>query len=72
MAVDYATIIATIDAAINNWAGKPLSLSINGRAITYRSLTELIEARRYYAGVANVKRNQRGFTITRLKAGGAA
>jgi len=63
----YDLIIAALDTAIENWAGKPVSLSIGGRSITYRALSELIAARRYYAGL---NATGRGFKITNLKAGG--
>ena len=68
---DYAAIIEAIDTAITSWAAKPVQLSIEGRSITYRSLKELIEARIYYAKLAARSNNEKGFTITHLKSGGA-
>lgn len=66
-----ATIIAAIDEAIENWVGKPVSLSINGRIVTYRSLTELIEARRYYASLQAASGPIRGsIKIAQFKSGG--
>ena len=66
---DYAAIVDAIDAAITSWADKPVSLSIAGRSITYRSLNELINARNHYARLAVAARTGRPFTITNLKAG---
>ena len=66
---DYAAIVDVIDAAITSWADSPVSLSIAGRSITYRSLTELITARNHYARLAVAARTGRAFTITNLKAG---
>lgn len=66
-----ATIIAAIDTAIENWAGKPISLSVNGRAVTYRSLAELIEARKYYGTVDSATGDIRdGFKIANFRPGG--
>jgi len=67
---DYAAIIDALDTAITSWAAKPVQLSIEGRSITYRSLNELIEARRYYAKLLAKPNNEKGFTITHLKSGG--
>ena len=68
---DYQAIIDAIDAAITSWVDKPVTLSIAGRSITYRSLNELLEARRHYAKLAIAGRTGRGFTMTNLKAGDA-
>jgi len=68
---DYTTIIAAIDTAIENWAGTPMTLAESGRSVTYRSLRELLDARRYYASLSVSDRNSKGFTIHHLKAGGA-
>lgn len=73
MSASYSTIIATIDDAINNWAGQPIQItSEDGRGITYRSLKELIEARTYYAKLQTRENvgGGKGFTITHLKSGG--
>ncbi len=66
-----AAIIAAIDDAILAWADQPVSLSISGRTITYRSLAELIDARKYYAQLATTASVGRGFTIKHFKAGGS-
>lgn len=67
---DYQAIIDAIDAAITSWAGTPQTIAAaDGRSVTYRSLGELIAARRYYAKLAVAARVGRGFTITNLKAG---
>jgi len=68
---DYTAIIAAIDAAITDWAGSPVMLTESGRSVTYRSLKELIEARKYYAKLNVASTNSRGFTIRHLKTGGA-
>lgn len=47
--MDYADIIAAIDAAILNWASQPVEIDVNGRKTIYRSLDELTRARKYYA-----------------------
>ena len=67
---DCAAIIAAIDEAILSWIGQPVSLSISGRTVTYRSLNELLEARKYYVKQQSASSNGRAFTITKLKAGG--
>jgi hypothetical protein len=67
------TIIDAIDAAIAAWADKPVTLSNNGRTTTYRSLRELIEARRYYASLAAsaaTTPTTGSLRITRLSSGG--
>lgn len=67
---DYQAIIDAIDAAIAGWTGSPQSISAaDGRSITYRSLAELVEARKYYVKLSITARVGRGFTITNLKAG---
>jgi len=71
MAADYQAIVDAIDTAIENWVEKPVSISVSDFSITYRSLRELIEARRHYAKLAITKKTGRGFTITNLKAGNA-
>jgi len=68
---DYIAIIAAIDVAIENWAGKPVMLSEAGRQVTYRSLNSLLEVRRYYAKLQLQINNKKPFRITHLKAGGA-
>lgn len=47
--MSYQTIIDAIDVAIEGWVGKAVMVaSPNGGSITYRSLDELIRARKYY------------------------
>jgi len=66
----YAEIIATIDTAIAAWADQPVSLSVNGRTVTYRSLTELTATRAYYAQLLRSQSGAVGFQIHHLQAGG--
>lgn len=69
---DNQAIIDAIDAAITSWTGSPQSITAgDGRSITYRSLGELIEARKYYVKLAITSTTGRGFTITNLRAGDA-
>jgi len=68
---DYAAIIEAIDAAITAWAGKPVALAESGRSVTYRSLNEPLDARRYYAKLAITAANKKPFKISHFKAGGA-
>ena len=68
----YRAIIDAIDDAIATWAGTPISLSAaDGRSTTYRSLDELIKARKYYAQLAANQANSKPFKITHLKTGDA-
>ena len=67
---DYAAIIEAIDAAIAAWASKPVTLAESGRSVTYRSLNELLDARRYYAKLAISAANKKPFKISHFKAGG--
>jgi hypothetical protein len=64
----YTTIIAAIDDAIANWVGKPLTLSVSGRSVTYRTLESLITARKYYAALASPSGIVK---VSRIRAGGA-
>lgn len=67
-----ATIIAAIDGAIEAWAGKPISLSINGRQVTYRSLKDLTDARTYYSNLSAAAGDIRNsFKIAQYKSGKA-
>lgn len=67
----YAAIIAKIDEAIENWAGEPVQISEGTMSLTYRSIDDLIKARKYYASLAAAaNRGGRGFSITKLRAGG--
>ena len=63
----YATIITEIDDAILEWIGKPITITVNNRSTTYRSVDELIRARRYYAKLSAAANNGKGFKITHLK-----
>lgn len=69
---DYATIIAAIDTAIENWCDKPISISTTGgRSKTYRSLTELVDARQAYASLLRTQSGGVGYQIHHVKAGGS-
>jgi len=63
------TIIDAIDAAIEAWAGQPISMSINGQVTTYRSLTDLLAARTYYANLLRTTAGGQAFQLHRIKAG---
>jgi len=66
----YTTIIAAIDNAIETWAGSPLSIQVNNRTTTYRSLEDLLKARRYYAQLQANANAGRPFRISEIKANG--
>lgn len=68
---DYAATITAIDAAILEWAGEPVTLSEQGRSVTYRSLNSLLEARKYYAELQSQVNNRKPFGIINIKASGA-
>ena len=68
----YASIIAAIDTAIETWAGKPQSISINGRTTVYRALTDLVAARQHYAQLSQVYQGKVGFQIHHITSGGPA
>ena len=66
----FAAIIASIDDAINNWANQPVTLTTaGGQTVTYRSLNELLAARKYYAQLAANQANSKPFKVSVLKAG---
>jgi len=67
----YAEIITAIDQAIADGVGSPVSVSRNGRTITYRGMDELIKARKYYKSLAAGSSGKRPFKIIPIKAGGA-
>jgi len=69
--MSYQSIITAIDTAIENWVDKPVTLAIEGRSTTYRSLTELLEARKYYANLLRTQSGGVGFQIHHFEAGGA-
>jgi hypothetical protein len=66
----YADIISALDAAIESWAGRPQSLSIDGKLTVYRTFDDLIKARTYYAGLLNGQRTTQRFSIAHIKSGG--
>ena len=68
--MSYATIIAAIDSAIEKWAGRPVSVTVNGKTSVYRSLVELTAARSYYASLVSTSGGAVGFQLHRIKAGG--
>ncbi len=70
MAADYTVIIDAIDEAILNWVGEPIQLQEQGKMVTYRSLKELRETRKYYAALQLQINNKVPFRITRLKSPG--
>lgn len=67
---DYTAIIDAIDEAILSWVGEPVQLQEQGKMVTYRSLTQLLDARRYYAKLQLQINNKKPFRITHLKAPG--
>lgn len=48
MSTDYQDIIDALDAAILDQAAKPVTVNHKGRSFTYRTLTEMMEARKYF------------------------
>ena len=67
----YLSIVAAIDDAIISWVDKPVNISVSGRSTTYRSLDELIKARKYYAQLAANSASGRKFRISEIKANSA-
>jgi hypothetical protein len=68
---DYQAIIDAIDLAILSWAGKPKSLSVAGKSITYQTMGELMLARDYYTGLLGAaSASAHGFRLTQVKLGG--
>lgn len=63
----YSQIVAKIDAAIADGADKPLTLSRDGKTITYRGLAELLSARRHYAALAAAQAREGSLGITRIR-----
>lgn len=71
--MSYTTIIAAIDTAIEAWVGEPVSISSGSRSYTYRSLADLIAARKHYAALLNGSGETRStFKVAHFKPGGAA
>ena len=69
---DYSEIIAAIDAAVLAKAAFPITLSSGGKATTYRSLMELIEARKFYMELQSASGDIRdAIKISHFKPGGA-
>lgn len=65
-----ATIIAAIDSAIENWAGRPASVTVSGKTIVYRTLADLVAARKVYASQLRTSGGAVGFQQHHIKAGG--
>lgn len=69
---DYTAILAAIDAAILAGAATPLTLSVAGKSTTYRTLTELIAARKHFVALQAAAGDIRdGIKIAHFKKGGA-
>ena len=68
--MSYATIIAAIDAAIEAWAGKPVTVTLDGHTNTYRTFDELRAARKYYAGLVAASAPSSALRMTRFNSGG--
>lgn len=66
MATDPQTIIDAIDAAMATWAGKPVSVTINGHTTTYRTFDDLTRARDYYQRLLNSTTQTKLFTLRRF------
>ena len=65
---DYRAILDAIDAAITAGVTGPGQIrSADGRMITYRSLSELMEARRHYAGLLASQRGS--LSIRKIRSG---
>ena len=72
MAADYQAIIDAIDTAIADWVGQPVTMTAaSGKSQTYRSLTELIAARREYVALLKSQQGSSGFHISALTSRGA-
>lgn len=71
-ATTYQTIIDAIDTQIAAGVTEPGSMSFpDGRSITYKSLTDLTQARRYYETLlAQVRNAVQPFRLTKIKSGG--
>lgn len=59
MSTSAQSIVDAIDAAIlvMQTGGGAQSVTIEGKAVTYRSLPDLLKARAYYQGVVNASGN---------------
>lgn len=66
--INYKDIVAAIDEAVLNWAGRPITLRFaDGRTNTYRTLDELVAARKYYAQlIAGSKPIRQSIRLARL------
>ena len=65
----YAKIIAEIDNAILKYAGRPVSLSIDGQSATY-DLPALWDLRAHYAKLKDQSGGGRAFQLNHLQSGG--
>jgi len=70
MATAPVDIIEAIDAAILAWADEPVSISIEGRSKTFRSLDELTRARNYYSSLLRNTAGSHAFQLHNIKHGG--
>ena len=70
MAATPQQIIDAIDDAILVWADQPVSISISGRSKTYRTLNELLEARRHYVNMLRTGSGSVAFQMHRIELGG--
>lgn len=68
---DYSAIVDAIDAQILAGVSKPGTLAVDGKTITFRTMGELVSARKYYAllaaraaGKTGISRNT--FTASRV------
>lgn len=68
--MSYATIITAIDNAIETWAGKPVTMTLNGHTNTYRTFEELLTARKYYAGLLASAAPSSALRFSRFQSGG--
>tara|TARA_Y100000310_G_scaffold50635_1_gene46626 strand:+ start:495 stop:710 length:216 start_codon:yes stop_codon:yes gene_type:complete len=67
-----ATIISALDAAIEAQGDKPLTLTINNKSVTYRTLDSMLAARKYYESLRDTASEVRdGFKVANFKYGGA-
>lgn len=64
--------MADLSDTIESAAGKPLSATVDGLAVTGRSAADLIQADQYLASKAAAKKRLRGVAVTRLITPGAA
>ena len=71
LVMSYQTIIDAIDAAVEKWAGRAVSITgPNGGVIMYRSLDELTRARKTYENLLNRDAGTGGPRLGKITAGG--